>query len=83
MDWQGEKRLKCFAPLSISDFRYFHKRKKYQAFLWMQRNKKNWQFARSLRAGRRAAAVMSVLHLARLNSHDVRAYMTSGFWDKS
>ena len=41
----------------------------------MQHNKRNWQFARSMRAGRRAAVVMSLLHLARLNSHDVRASM--------
>jgi transposase len=37
--------------------------------------KKNWLFAGSLRAGRRAAAVMSLLHSARLNGHDAHAYM--------
>jgi transposase len=37
--------------------------------------KKNWLFAGSLRAGQRAAAVMSLLHSARLNGHDVHAYM--------
>jgi len=35
----------------------------------------NWLFAGSLRAGQRAAAVMSLLHSARLNGHDVYAYM--------
>jgi len=38
--------------------------------------KRNWLFAGSLRAGRRAAAVMILLHSARLNGHDVHAYMT-------
>jgi transposase len=37
--------------------------------------KKNWLFAGSLRAGQRAAAVMTLLHSARLNGHDVHAYM--------
>lgn len=37
--------------------------------------KKNWMFAGSLRAGKRAAAVMTLLHSARLNSLDVHAYM--------
>lgn len=35
----------------------------------------NWLFAGSLRAGQRAAAVMSLLHSARLNGHKVHAYM--------
>jgi transposase len=35
----------------------------------------NWLFAGSLRAGQRAAAVMSLIHSARLNGHDVYAYM--------
>ena len=30
----------------------------------------NWLFAGSLRAGQRAAAVMSLVHSARLNGHD-------------
>ena len=30
----------------------------------------NWLFAGSLRAGKRAAAVMSLVHSARLNGHD-------------
>ena len=34
----------------------------------------NWLFAGSLRAGRRAAAVMSLLHSARINGHDPYAY---------
>jgi len=33
--------------------------------------RKNWLFAGSLRAGQRAAAVMSLMHSARLNGHDV------------
>ncbi|NEX63509.1 IS66 family transposase [Noviherbaspirillum galbum] len=37
--------------------------------------RKNWLFAGSLRAGQRAAAVMSLLHSARLNGHDAHAYM--------
>lgn len=37
--------------------------------------RKNWLFAGSLRAGQRAAAVMSLLHSARLNGQDVHAYM--------
>jgi transposase len=35
----------------------------------------NWLFAGSLRAGQRAAAVMSLIHSARINGHDVYAYM--------
>jgi hypothetical protein len=35
----------------------------------------NWLFAGSLRAGQRAAAVMSLIHSARLNGHDVYAYL--------
>jgi transposase len=35
----------------------------------------NWLFAGSLRAGQRAAAVMSLIHSARLNGHDVSAYL--------
>ena len=34
----------------------------------------NWLFAGSLRAGKRAAAVMSLIHSARLNRHDPYAY---------
>ncbi|HJW54158.1 MAG TPA: IS66 family transposase [Burkholderiaceae bacterium] len=37
--------------------------------------RKNWLFAGSLRAGKRAAAVMSLIHSAKLNGHDVFAYM--------
>ncbi|HCN71554.1 MAG TPA: IS66 family transposase, partial [Pusillimonas sp.] len=37
--------------------------------------RKNWLFAGSLRAGRRAAAVMSLIHSARLNGHDPHAYL--------
>lgn len=35
----------------------------------------NWLFAGSLRAGKRAAAVMSLIHSAKLNGHDPYAYM--------
>lgn len=35
----------------------------------------NWLFAGSLRAGQRAAAVMSLIHSARLNGHDAYAYL--------
>ena len=35
----------------------------------------NWLFAGSLRAGQRAAAVMSLIQSARLNGHDAFAYM--------
>jgi hypothetical protein len=34
----------------------------------------NWLFAGSLRAGKRAAAIMSLLHSARINAHDPYAY---------
>ena len=35
----------------------------------------NWLFAGSLRAGQRAAAIMSLVHSARLNGHDPCAYL--------
>ncbi len=35
----------------------------------------NWLFAGSLRAGRRAAAVMSLVQSARMNGHDPYAYL--------
>jgi len=35
----------------------------------------NWLFAGSLRAGQRAAAVMSLVHSARLNGHEPHAYL--------
>jgi transposase len=37
--------------------------------------RKNWLFAGSLRAGQRAAAVMSLMHSARLNGHDAHMYL--------
>jgi hypothetical protein len=37
--------------------------------------RKNWLFAGSLRAGKRAAAVMSLLQSARLNGHAPHAYL--------
>lgn len=36
----------------------------------------NWLFAGSLRAGKRAAAVMSLLHSARINGLDPYAYIS-------
>ena len=35
----------------------------------------NWLFAGSLRAGKRAAAIMSLLHSARINGHEPYAYL--------
>jgi transposase len=35
----------------------------------------HWLFAGSLRVGQRAAAVMSLLHSAKLNGHDPYAYL--------
>lgn len=35
----------------------------------------NWLFAGSLRAGKRAAAVMTLIHSARLNGHDAYLYL--------
>ena len=35
----------------------------------------NWLFASSLRAGQRAAAVMSLIQSAKLNGHDPYAYL--------
>jgi transposase len=37
--------------------------------------RKNWLFAGSLRAGQRAAAIMSLLHTARLNGLESYAYL--------
>lgn len=36
----------------------------------------NWLFAGSLRAGQRAAAIMSLIHTARINGHEPLAYLT-------
>ena len=38
-------------------------------------NRNNWLFAGSLRAGQRAAAVMSLIQSAKLNGHDPYAYL--------
>ena len=35
----------------------------------------NWLFAGSLRAGKRAAAVMSLVHSAKINGHDPYTYL--------
>ena len=37
--------------------------------------RKNWLFAGSLRAGQRAAAIMSLIQSARLNGHEPFAYL--------
>ena len=37
--------------------------------------RKNWLFAGSLRAGQRAAAVMSLIQSARMNGHDPYVYL--------
>ncbi len=37
--------------------------------------RQNWLFAGSLRAGKRAAAVMSLVHSAKLNGHEPHAYL--------
>ena len=37
--------------------------------------RKNWLFAGSLRAGQRAASIMSLLHTARLNGHEPYRYL--------
>lgn len=37
--------------------------------------RQNWLFAGSLRAGQRAAAVMRLVHSARLNGHEPHAYL--------
>lgn len=39
----------------------------------------NWLFAGSLRAGQRAAAVMSLIQSARMNGHDPYAYLKDVF----
>ncbi len=39
----------------------------------------NWLFAGSLRAGQRAAAVMSLIQSAKLNRHDPYAYLKDVF----
>jgi len=37
--------------------------------------RKNWLFAGSLRAGKRAAAIMSLIQSAKLNDHDPFLYL--------
>ena len=41
----------------------------------MALGRSNWLFAGSLRAGKRAAVVMSLMHSARINWHDQYAYL--------
>jgi len=38
-------------------------------------NRKNWLFAGSLRAGERAATIMSLIQSAKLNGHDPYRYL--------
>jgi len=38
-------------------------------------NRSNWLFAGSLRAGQRAAAIMSLIQSAKLNGHDPYRYL--------
>ena len=45
------------------------------ALRWVALGRKNSLFAGSLRAGQRAAAVMSLIQSARLNDHDPHAYL--------
>lgn len=42
---------------------------------WVALGRKNWLFAGSQRAGRRAAAVMSLIQSAKLNGQDPYAYL--------
>jgi transposase len=42
---------------------------------WRRSGRSNWLFAGSLRAGARAAAVMSLIQSARLNGHDPYRYL--------
>ncbi|MEY2876367.1 MAG: hypothetical protein RLZZ373_3738, partial [Pseudomonadota bacterium] len=41
----------------------------------MATGRKNWLFAGTPLAGQRAAAIMSLLHSAKLNGHDPYAYL--------
>ena len=45
----------------------------------MALGRSNWLFAGSLRAGQRAAAVMSLIQSAKLNGHDPYAYLKDVF----
>jgi len=49
--------------------------KKSSALCRDQHNRRNWLFAGSLRAGQRAAAIMSLIRSAQLNGHDPHAYL--------
>jgi len=46
-----------------------------QPFMEIALGRSNWLFAGSLRAGQRAAAVMSLIQSARLNDHDPYRYL--------
>jgi transposase len=54
-----------------STFEISYKRDDYHWAL----GRKNWLFARSLRSGLRAAALMSLIQSAKLNGHDPYAYL--------
>jgi transposase len=41
----------------------------------MALGRSNWLFAGSLRAGQRAAAIMSLIQSAKLNNHDPHCYL--------
>lgn len=41
----------------------------------VERLRSNWLFAGSLRAGKRAAAIMTLIRSAQLNGHDPLAYL--------
>jgi hypothetical protein len=41
----------------------------------LERFHTNWLFAGSLRAGQRSAAIMSLVHPARINGHEPHAYL--------
>lgn len=43
--------------------------------LWAALERSNWLFAGSLRAGKWAAAIMILLHTARINGHEPYAYL--------
>ena len=61
-------------PAFIPKFFELHATNKNQIRPWAL-GRKNWLFAGSLHSGKRAAAIMSLIQLARLNGHDPYAYL--------
>jgi len=69
----------------LDEFEIWLKRRRQQAPIdnnWIENRirpiatgRKNWLFAGSLRAGQRAAAIMSLIQSAKLNGHDPFAYL--------